>query len=94
MIESAPATQAPRYRWYHVAFALLFIVFCLELGLFLTVFPWSEFWDRGFFAQLPPEWLHYWDNSYLRGAVSGLGLVNVYISLLEIFRLRRFGRRS
>jgi hypothetical protein len=36
----------------------------------------------------------YWDNAYLRGAVSGLGIVNVYISLVEIFRLRRFARRQ
>jgi hypothetical protein len=35
----------------------------------------------------------YWFNAYVRGAVSGLGIVNVYIALLEIFRLRRFARR-
>jgi hypothetical protein len=35
----------------------------------------------------------YWDNLYVRGAVSGLGAVNLYISLVEIFRLRRFARR-
>jgi len=88
----APAPEAPRYRWYHFAMALLFIVFCMELGMFLAIFPWSEFWDRSFFSSLAPEWRLYWDNTYLRGAVSGLGLVNVYIALLEIFRLRRFAR--
>src|SRR5205085_2785100 len=35
----------------------------------------------------------YWENMYVRGAVSGLGVVNLYISFLEIFRLRRFARR-
>ena len=30
-----------------------------------------------------------WDSSYFRGALSGLGLVNIYISLAEVFRLRR-----
>jgi hypothetical protein len=48
---------------------------------------------RGFFASLAPEWRVYWFNAYVRGAVSGLGIVNVYIALLEIFRLRRFARR-
>jgi hypothetical protein len=76
-----------------VATALVFIVFCMELGMFLAIFPWSDFWDRGFFASLAPEWRVYWDNAYVRGAVSGLGIVNVYIALLEIFRLRRFARR-
>ena len=90
----APAPEAPRYRWYHIAAALIFIVFCLELGIFLVVFPWSEFWDRSFFPSLAPQWRLYWQNTYLRGAVSGLGIVNVYIALVEIVRLRRFARRS
>jgi len=80
----------PRYRWYHKVTALIFIVFCLELGVFLLFFPWSVLWDRNFFLSLTPPLKQYWDNTYLRGAVSGLGLVNLYISLVEIFRLRRF----
>ena len=89
----APAPEAPRHRWYHIAASLIFIVFCMELGMFLVIFPWSDFWDRSFFFSLAPQWRLYWDNAYLRGAVSGLGIVNVYISLVEIFRLRRFARR-
>jgi len=89
---TVPAPEAPRYRWYHVATALLFIVFCLELGMFLVIFPWSDAWDHNFFSTLAPEWRIYWDNAYLRGAITGLGLLNVYISLVEIFRLRRFAR--
>jgi quinol-cytochrome oxidoreductase complex cytochrome b subunit len=89
----APPPDVPRHRWYHVAMALIFIVFCLELGMFLVIFPWSDLWERSFFSSLAPEWRMYWDNAYLRGAVSGLGIVNVYISLTEIFRLRRFARR-
>jgi len=29
----------------------------------------------------------------VRGAISGLGVVNLYISLGEVFRLRRFSSR-
>ena len=91
---AVPAPEAPRYRWYHIAAALIFIVFCMELGIFLVVFPWSDFWESSFFSSLAPRWHMYWDNAYLRGAVSGLGVLNVYIALVEIFRLRRFARRS
>ena len=87
-----PSPSAPQYRWYHKASAVIFIVFCMELGFFLVIFPWSELWQRNFFASLFPAWAHYWDNSYLRGAVSGLGVLNVYIGFVEIFRLRRFSR--
>jgi hypothetical protein len=29
-------------------------------------------------------------NPYFRGAVSGVGVINIYLSVLEAFRLRRF----
>jgi hypothetical protein len=84
----------PEYRWYHKMSALLFIVFCLELGVFLAVVPWTEVWDRNFFIGVVPEWRAWWTNPYVRGAVSGVGVLNLYISLLEIFRLRRFAQSS
>jgi hypothetical protein len=88
-----PAAAPPPPRWYHKVTAILFITFCLEIGLFLLVFPWTEYWDVNYFSGLLPAWEPYWDNMYLRGAVSGLGVVNLYISMIEIFRLRRFSRR-
>ena len=36
------------------------------------------------------RWLtEVWDNPYFRGALSGLGLLNIYISFVEVFRLKR-----
>ena len=87
---SAPG---PRYRWYHKTSAVVFITFCLEIGLFLLIFPCTEYWEGNYFAAFVPEWHRYWDNMYVRGAISGLGVVNLYISFVEIFRLRRFARR-
>ena len=83
----------PVYRWYHKTFAVVLIAFCLEIGLFLLIFPWTEYWEANYFAAFVPEWHQYWDNMYVRGAISGLGVVNLYISFVEIFRLRRFARR-
>jgi hypothetical protein len=87
-------TDRPVYRWYHKFSALLFIIFCLELGTFLLVFPWLDYWDHNFFSSLVPEWHRFWENAYLRGAVSGLGVVNLYIGFIEIIRLRRFVRHD
>jgi hypothetical protein len=96
---SAPApvpgpVNRPRARWYHKMSAILFITFCLEIGFFLLIFPWTEYWDANYFAALIPEWRRYWDNLYVRGAVSGIGVVNLYISFVEMFRLKRFARRG
>lgn len=83
----------PPYRWYHKLSAILLVAFCFEIGLFLMVFPWTSFWDSNYFGGLIPQLLPYWDNFYIRGAVSGLGAVNLYIGILELYRLRRFAGR-
>ena len=89
-----PALEAPRFRWYHKLSAVVFITFCLEVGFFLLVFPWTDAWDGNYFSTFIPEWHGFWVNMYLRGAISGVGVVNLYISFLEMFRLRRFARRQ
>ena len=86
------APQRPGYRWYHKMSSVVFILFCFEIAVFLIWFPWTEYWDHNFFSSRLPEWRRFWGNSYLRGAVSGLGVLNLYICVAEVFRLRRFLR--
>ena len=87
------AAPPPVYRWYHKTSAVILIAFCLEIGLFLLIFPWTEYWEGNYFIGLAPRLNRHWNNLYLRGAFSGLGVVNLYISVLEVLRLRRFSRR-
>ncbi len=76
-------------RWYHKLSALLFVALCLELGLFLFVYPWSPYWERNYFSALTPKWEGVWRSSYVRGAVSGIGLLDIYIFWTELYRLLR-----
>lgn len=86
-----PASAPPRtYAWYQKLGAVLFVMFCFEIGIFLLVFPWLEAWDSNGFRTSLPWFRDHWTNSYFRGALSGIGLLNLYISFLEIVRLRRF----
>jgi hypothetical protein len=78
-----------RHGWVHKLGVFLFIIVCFEVGAFLTVFPWTTQWDSNAIAHLLPWLRGVWDNSYFRGALSGLGLLNIYISLGEVSRLRR-----
>ena len=79
---------APRRRgpglWVRFM-GLVWVIFCFELGIFLLIYPWMPNWDHNFFATFRPELRGYWMNSYARGAVSGLGVVNIYIALVELF---------
>ena len=63
---------------------LLLVAFFLEIGFVLIVIPWSAFWDRNYFAELLPPLQALMTNNFVRGAVSGLGLVNVSVGLTEL----------
>ena len=72
-------------------------MFCFEMGIFLLVLPWTEVWETNYFSWIAPGsgwWRGLWMSPYARGAVSGLGLLNIYIAFVEVFRLRRFAAEN
>ncbi len=91
MIEpEEPQSPSKAYRWYHKLAGLMAVIFCFELGIFLLIFPWVSDWHLNYFATVPFWRSEFWTSPYVRGAVSGIGLLDIYISLVEVFRLRRF----
>ncbi len=46
--------------------------------------PWSTFWERNYFGDLVPLVQMVITNNYVRGAISGLGLVNIAFALTEV----------
>jgi hypothetical protein len=66
---------------------LLLVAFFLEVGFVLIVAPWSSFWDRNYFAESLPLVDAIISNNYVRGAVSGLGVINVAAGVVELFSL-------
>jgi hypothetical protein len=66
---------------------VLFLLLWLELGLMLILVPWSDFWQANYFMIHFPDLAVFLRSAYLRGAVSGLGVMNVFLAL-EAFRQR------
>ena len=66
---------------------LLLVAFFFEVGFVLIVIPWSAFWDRNYFAQLAPALGTVITNNFVRGAVSGLGLINILVGLADLMAL-------
>jgi hypothetical protein len=72
-------------RWL----AILYVVICFEMGACLFLFPWVPLWSQNFFVG-HYEWVYALaGNYYLRGAISGLGLIDVFLAFHEVWRLRR-----
>ena len=52
--------------------------------MLLIILPWSTFWDRNYFGEALPWLGRALNNNFVRGAVSGLGLVNCYVGLIDL----------
>jgi hypothetical protein len=63
---------------------LVFIAFFLEVGLLLIVLPWSSFWEGNYFALTWPSVRPFLVNNFVRGAVTGLGIVNLCAAFADL----------
>jgi hypothetical protein len=48
------------------------------------VLPWSAFWERNYFAEISPLVGAIVTNNFVRGAVTGLGLVNLFAGFADL----------
>jgi hypothetical protein len=64
--------------------AVAFILFCFEIGLFLVFVPWSTLWESNVLLTYSFSLRNFLLNNFVRGAVSGLGLIDVALGLSEL----------
>jgi hypothetical protein len=59
------------------------MLFCFEIGLFLVFVPWSSLWEHNvLLLYIPMRGLLL--NNFVRGAVSGLGVIDLLLGLSEL----------
>jgi hypothetical protein len=63
---------------------LLIAAYLIEAGVLLVLAPWSALWQRNYFAAQWP-WLGVWMASpYVKGAVTGVGLITALGGLRDL----------
>lgn len=65
---------------------ILFILYCIEVGLFLTVFPWTSGWQQQLLLVLPVKLERLVASPFLRSAVSAFGLVHIALGCHDLER--------
>lgn len=63
---------------------ILLIVYLLETGLVLLVAPWSTFWEGNWLVETSPLLDGVMRRAAVRGAVSGVGVVNLCAGVWEL----------
>lgn len=56
----------------------------MEVGFLLVVLPWSDFWEQNYFAVAWPLLRSIVMNNFVRGGVSGLGVVNLVAGFVDL----------
>ncbi len=103
MLPNAPCAEtpeSPNQRKLYVrnvmawTWHILYILYSVEVGIFLLFLPWLNIWENNYLVFLYPKLQPVVSNAYFKGAVLGLGIVNIYIGLQEIAYLKAHGRRD
>lgn len=81
---------------------IFYIILCFEIGIFLTVLPWwpqgmwgISDWGNNYFLLYAARKTGYQGlqtvvaSGWVRGAVSGVGILNLGIAFWEIFNFKR-----
>src|SRR5512142_1538066 len=69
--------------WLHRISWVIFVMFCVELGLLLTVLPWTHLWTNNSLLALHPTLKAVLHDNFVRGLITGLGVVDVWIGIWE-----------
>ena len=73
---------------------IIILLLWLTLGLALILAPWSEVWETNYFLYQYPALGLFLKNLYLRGAISGLGFMDILLSLESFRHLTSAGAAS
>ncbi len=67
---------------------VLYLLYCVEAGVFLCLVPWSRIWANSYFAQIPGLRQILLSGS-LRGAVSAFGLLHLVAGARDLLAFCR-----
>jgi len=91
LVMPTPRNAPQRGLWARRVGLVIFVLFCLETGIILTWCPWTKIWSDNSLFMSSPAIHGFLLHNFVRGAVSGLGLVNLWIGVAEAVHYRENG---
>jgi hypothetical protein len=81
---SEPADSAIAPIWLQRLSLFILVVFCVYLGVIVTVLPWlPSVWDHNLFLTSHPHLWNVLRTGSARGVITGLGLLDIWIGISE-----------
>lgn len=67
---------------------VVWVLVCIEVGIILTWCPWTKIWTDNSILLSYPHARDFLMRGFVRGVISGLGLVNIWMGIAEAVRYR------
>jgi hypothetical protein len=75
--------------WLQRISLCVLVLFCVYLGVLVMVLPWwTRMWDQNLFFEARPHLARVMHLGAVRGAISGLGLLDIWIGISEAVHYR------
>jgi hypothetical protein len=89
--ESSRRTGRTAPVWLQRLSLFVLVLFCVYLGVLVMVLPWwTRIWDRNEFILARPWLATVLHNGAVRGMISGLGLLDIWIGISEAVHYRDY----
>lgn len=86
-VDAVEGTAAP--VWLQRISLFVLVLFCVYLGVMVMILPWwRRVWDQNLFIQSRPALAAVLYNGAVRGLISGLGLLDIWIGVSEVIHYR------
>jgi len=72
--------------WLQRLAVAIYVLFCMTLGMALVTLPWIGNWFEDGLVARWPALQHLLQLGFVRGAVSGLGLIDIWLGIIEAVR--------
>lgn len=77
--------------WLQRLSLFVLVLFCVYLGVLVMVLPWwTRIWDQNLFIISHPALATVLHNGAVRGMISGLGLLDIWIGISEAVHYRDY----
>jgi hypothetical protein len=85
----SPQRQRQIPRWVLILEITLFVILRLYVGALVVLLPWRSIWTTNAWINNWPTVASFIAQGWVRGIVSGLGLLNIWIAFSVLFRRKR-----
>jgi hypothetical protein len=91
LLQATPVTASPVEVWVHRSWIVIYVVFCIWIGIVVAALPWfnaGRAWTDNAFAMAYPGLRSVLQMNFVRGLVTGVGLLNIWLGVWEAVHYR------